>query len=230
MSPKKRKTVQIVEKAKPNKRLKQQQKVEVGSPDESRGEPVKMVPSPQKETKKPPAKPSTAPAPASPTPKTPKSSYELFVDVVKGIPEDKAKLAESMGIPVRGLLQLIGTVTLEIKEMKEALPEAIKTKMSEAINEARAQQKETHQERGQNNTNANPQGSANVGQLMQFLPQLLGLGGRESSNPLGDEITKKVLAAGLDQMFAGTELLKAMQKRLMTEMGVKTVLAATDKQ
>ena len=68
-----------------------------------------------------------------------------------------------------------------------------------------------------------PGGAGNIlGLISQFAP-LLGGG----SNPLGDELTKKVLDAGLDQMFAGTQLLKAMQQKIMMEMGVKAVMDAT---
>lgn len=63
--------------------------------------------------------------------------------------------------------------------------------------------------------------SVGLGSILQFLPQILGGGG--SSNQLGDDLTKKVLDAGLDQMFAGTQLLKAIQTKMMTEMGVKAV-------
>ena len=68
-------------------------------------------------------------------------------------------------------------------------------------------------------------GGFDIGSLLQLAPAFLGGG----SNPIGDEITKKIIDAGLDQMFAGTELLKAMQKKLMTEMGVKTVTEAISK-
>ena len=68
-------------------------------------------------------------------------------------------------------------------------------------------------------------GGFDIASLLQMAPALLGGG----SSGIGDEITKKIIDAGLDQMFAGTELLKAMQRKLMTEMGVKTVMEAVAK-
>lgn len=67
-----------------------------------------------------------------------------------------------------------------------------------------------------------------LGALLPLLGKLAPFFGGGGSS-LGDELTKKVLDAGLEQMFAGTQLLKAMQQKLMTEMGVKAVMETVSK-
>ena len=62
-----------------------------------------------------------------------------------------------------------------------------------------------------------------LGGLMQILPAILGSGG----NILEGEITKKIIEAGMNQMFAGTRLLEAMQTKMLANMGAKEVEKVT---
>jgi hypothetical protein len=68
-------------------------------------------------------------------------------------------------------------------------------------------------------------GSFNAGSLLQLIPQLLGSGG--GSNPIGEEITKKIVDAGLDSMFSGQRFLKAVQDKMLQNMGVEIANQAT---
>lgn len=71
-----------------------------------------------------------------------------------------------------------------------------------------------------------PQGAdplGGLGGLMQILPALLGSGG----SGLEGEITKKIIEAGMNQMFAGTRLLEAMQTKMLANMGAKEVEKVT---
>lgn len=68
---------------------------------------------------------------------------------------------------------------------------------------------------------------AGMGQVIPFLMQLMGAGG--GSSALGDELTKKVIDAGLEQMFAGTALLKAMQTKMLADMGAKAIKDSFEK-
>lgn len=69
---------------------------------------------------------------------------------------------------------------------------------------------------------------ANAGQFMPFLMQMLQGGG---GTPIADELMKKVMNAGIEQMFMGTELMRAMQRKFMSEWGsveVKKSLAKAE--
>lgn len=66
---------------------------------------------------------------------------------------------------------------------------------------------------------------AGAGQILPLIMQMMGNSG---ANPLGDELTKKVMEAGLEQMFAGTQLLKAMQTKMLADMGAKVVKQSFD--
>ena len=66
------------------------------------------------------------------------------------------------------------------------------------------------------------QGGGMMESLGQFLPAILQMAGGGSGGYEG-EITKKVMEAGLNQMFAGTRLLEAMQTKMLANMGAKVV-------
>lgn len=99
----------------------------------------RSAPSAEKPTQnEPPTTPTTAPAPASTESVPPKTvdSAEILNQFVQGISEDKIQLAEAAGIPVRPLLGWAVAVTAELQEIKKTLPDTIKAKMGEAIQEA----------------------------------------------------------------------------------------------
>lgn len=58
-----------------------------------------------------------------------------------------------------------------------------------------------------------------IGSILQVLGPILGQ--VQGSSPLGDELMKKVIEAGLSQMTAGTQLLGAVQKKILMDMGTK---------
>jgi aspartate aminotransferase-like enzyme len=68
-----------------------------------------------------------------------------------------------------------------------------------------------------------PPTSGGAGALEQLLPQIMQAVGGAGNSGFGDEITKKVMEAGLNQMFAGTRLLEAMQTKMLANMGAKVV-------
>lgn len=79
---------------------------------------------------------AAAPVSPQPVPSRPIDSYSILLKLVKDLPEDKVQAAEAYGLPIRGLLQWAATITTEIKEIKETLPETIKAKMLEANKES----------------------------------------------------------------------------------------------
>lgn len=81
-----------------------------------------------------------------------------------------------------------------------------------------SQQVKQRQEQGQGTT-AGPQG-IDIGALLPLIQQFAGGGG---SNPLSEQITQQIVNAGLDSMFAGQKFLKAVQDKMLSNMGAKIV-------
>lgn len=46
---------------------------------------------------------------------------------------------------------------------------------------------------------------------------------KQASNPLMDQLQSKILEYGMEQMTAGSELLRTMNKKLLSELGAKVV-------
>lgn len=97
--------------------------------------------------------------------------------------------------------------------------------LSDQIRQRQQQAEQKQQEGGAKPQTGNANLMAGAGQILPLIMQMMGGGG---SNPLGDELTKKVIDAGLQQMFAGTELLKAMQTKMLADMGAKAVKESFD--
>jgi uncharacterized coiled-coil protein SlyX len=80
------------------------------------------------------------------------------------------------------------------------------------------------QEQAKNSPQQPQQGAAGLGgSIGQFLPMIMQALSGGGGSALGDELTKKVMDAGLSQMFAGTELLKALQRKMLLDMGSKQI-------
>lgn len=160
-----------------------------------------------------------APAPAEVAAEAPKTSYDLFVKIAEGIPEDKVQLAESAGIPVRGLFQLIGTMALEIKAMQENLPVVAKTAMKETIEEYNAEAQKKYAEYLKENPQAARQRDSGIEggiQLgLQIAKEVLGGGGGGM-----DEDMKKLY---MESLKSNIDFTKAIQTAVVTKIAGKAI-------
>jgi hypothetical protein len=68
-----------------------------------------------------------------------------------------------------------------------------------------------------------------MGALGQMAPAILQAISGGGGGGLSDEIMKKVVDAGISQMFAGTKLLETIQQKILADMGAKAVTEALPK-
>lgn len=143
----------------------------------------------------------------------------------------KAKgMAKTVGIDLSSVEQMaprINDWAASVEQRMNAILEAIPQLPAETIKALRAEAEKQRSQIQQQQTAqpaADPSTGFNIGSLMQLLPQVLGSG--SGGNALNEEIQKKIVEAGLQQMFAGTELLKAMQTKMLANMGAEVVQKA----
>lgn len=111
-----------------------------------------------------------------------------------------------------------------LSQIVEAIPNLPTATIQLLRAEAEKQRAEVMAQRTQQAapTAAQSQGTPDVMSIL--LPEMMkALGGAQASGGLEGEITKKVIEAGLNQMFAGTRLLEAMQTKMLANMGAKEV-------
>ncbi len=111
------------------------------------------------------------------------------------------------------------SVEERFKQIETTLPETIKKKMTESIQEAQQKQVQAMQAAP---PPADPGAGAEAGDIATFgrvIEKALGGG----SNPMQEEMMKKVWDAGLDSMFAGTTLIKTINQKILSNMGAKII-------
>jgi hypothetical protein len=153
-----------------------------------------------------PIAPAAVSATPEPKPEAPKALS--IIDIAKGIDQAKVDLAEKMGIPITALLKYMYQQELAQKEIISFL-----TKQGASVQVAPVASPSA------------PSGSSGMGSLLSMAPDLIKqfLGTGSGNTTLGDELTRKVIDAGLEQMTMGTQLLKTIQSKMMSELGSKAV-------
>ena len=148
-----------------------------------------------------PSEPAQAPpevqgAPVVPM-EAPKSSAELFNEIVAGVNPKDLEKAEALGFPIKKLVLLMGTMATEIQQIAVTIPNVIKDKMNEAIKEA--------QERQRTQIQATPEGGApqsgggmlgTTGEVMSLISKFTG-GGDSELTDLGNQFAKQVLSKAI---------------------------------
>jgi hypothetical protein len=142
------------------------------------------------------------------------------------IPEKVLEQAKALGIDLKQVVDWALSV-----EQKLVIAEKNFQKIGEFLTRMEPLVKLSEQVKQQQATGATAPVQASGGfDLMRILEAITKFtGGGGGSNPLGDEITKKVIEAGLSQMFAGTKLLETIQTKMMADMGAKMVTEAANK-
>jgi hypothetical protein len=167
------------------------------------------------------------PTAAEPTSELPK--FEL-IPAFK-IPAKAKGMAKAAGIDLGNVEEMAprinewaGSVEERLNVIIAAIPN-LPAKTIELLKAEAQKQREEMAQRAQA-TAVNPSGLGGdalgtIGTIAQLAKEMGIVGG--GSNPLGDEITKKVIEAGLNQMTAGTRLLEAMQTQMLSKMGAQIV-------
>ena len=169
------------------------------------------------------ASPQVPSAPVVPM-EAPKSSAELFNEIVAGVNPKDLEKAEALGFPIKKLVLLMGTMATEIQQIAVTIPNVIKDKMNEAIKEA--------QERQRTQIQATPEGVApqsgggmigQVGEVMGLIREAIKEGGGSDDFGLSG-ILKESIVAGIKEDLAFSRVVK---RKFMEKLGVEVVDEAT---
>jgi hypothetical protein len=121
-----------------------------------------------------------------------------IVDIIKGIPEEKAQMAEDLGVPVRPILKWMYQTEMQQKEILGFLQQLGAKLQTSAPNAP------------QQLALAPQQQNPGLGGLLQLLPQFLGQGAGQLSP--GDMYFMEM---GREMASLGTFMTKEMMKRMM---------------
>lgn len=128
----------------------------------------------------------------------PKSSVDLFNEIVAGVNPKDLEKAEALGFPIKKLVLLMGTMATEIQQIAITIPNVIKDKMNEAIKEA--------QDRQRTQIQATPEGGvqqsggmlSQAGDIMGLIKQFAGGSSGDSElTDLGNQFAKQVLTKAI---------------------------------
>ena len=129
----------------------------------------------------------------------PKSSVDLFNEIVAGVNPKDLEKAEALGFPIKKLVLLMGTMATEIQQIAVTIPNVIKDKMNEAIKEAQERQRTQIQAAPEGATL--PSGGGMLGQaseVMGLISKFASAGGGDSElTDLGNTFAKSVLTKAI---------------------------------
>lgn len=156
----------------------------------------------------------SAPAVAERSP----DSFEVLNGFLAGISEDKLKMAEAAGIPVKPLLVWAATITQEMKAIKENLPATAKAALVEAIQEI--QQKQQTMQAGATAGQGGGQGFG-IQDLIKLGMSLTSGGGGGA-----DETTKWLAEVGKEQIMLSRVVFQEFAKQIVPDVMEKMKAAA----
>lgn len=142
------------------------------------------------------------------------------------IPQKVLDQAEAFGIDLNQIVNWAKNVEARFSEIEKWSQDVSKL-VSDLQPLVTVSQQIAQQQTAQppSETKPNSGGIASVlnSPLLQLLPSLLG----NQSNPLTEALQQKIIESGLKQMTAGTTLLEAMQRKILSDMGAKIATEAT---
>lgn len=140
------------------------------------------------------------------------------------IPKKVLDQAKAFGIDLNQIVDWASSVETRFKQVTEALNSVGASMEQLAPLIQVSQQLAQRQAQPQSETPSSTGGIANtLPSLLQLLPSLLG----SNSNPISDVLQQKIIESGIEQMTAGTTLLKAMQRKILSDMGAKMAVEMT---
>jgi hypothetical protein len=140
-----------------------------------------------------------APKPQEPA----KPDVVSIVDIIKGIPEEKAQMAENLGVPVRPILKWMYQTEMQQKEILGFLQQLGAKLQSSAPNTQQLALPTGQQPAG-----------LNLASLMQLVPQVLGSGGEDMFTQIGREFVMGSIRDRMSQESMGTWVMKDVFKKV----------------
>jgi len=125
-------------------------------------------------------------------------------------------MAEELGIPVGQILNWMNTVEVRFQAIEENMPEQIQNAMSKAIENAQTKQREAYAKAMQEGKDPQGQGGGQgLGQLMRFLPMLMGGGGQDSEMAA---LTKEMMKVNIESIKTDIGFSKAIKNALVSKI------------
>ncbi len=136
-----------------------------------------------------------------------------IVDLAAGIPQEKADMAEKLGIPITAILNYMKYQEDKLKAVINSMPtkDNVKTAMTEWAVEAQKNQAAQYQ---QNVAAGQPQQGGGMGDFVPMLKQFMGSGGEDNEMAA---LTKEMFKMNIEGMKQDIGFTKALKSAMLSK-------------